>query len=69
MKSIQLLLSTVVLTAAAVRARAAAQGLDQALISLGVECCVKILRARTGAFSNIHFLWLARIFARAIERL
>ena len=67
MKSIQLLLSTVVLTAAAVRARAAAQGLDQALVSLGVECCVKILRARTGAFSNIHFLWPARIFTRATE--
>ena len=67
MKSIHLLLSAVLLTLATVWARAAAQGLDQALISIGVEYCVKALRARTVAFSNIHFLWPAGIFTNTAE--
>jgi hypothetical protein len=67
MKSIHLLLSAVLLTLAAVWARAAAQGLEQALVSTGVECCVKGLRARTRAFSNINSFWPARIFTRAPE--
>ncbi len=65
MKFIHLLLSAVLLTSATVWARAAAQGLDQALVSIGVECCMKGLRARV--FPNINFLWPARIFTRAGE--
>ena len=65
MKSIHFLLSAVLLVLATVWARAAAQGLDQALISIGVECCMKGLRARV--FPNINFLWPARIFTRAGE--
>jgi hypothetical protein len=67
MKSIHLLFSAVLLTLATVWARAAAQGLEQALVSIGVECCVKGLRARTRLFSNINSLWPARIFTRAAE--
>ena len=44
---------------------AAAQGLDQALVSTGVECCMKGLRGRV--FSDINFLWPARIFTKAGE--
>ena len=56
MKSIHLLFSTVLLTLAAVWVRAATQGVEPALISAGVEFCVKGLRAGTRAFSNINFL-------------
>ena len=53
MKSIHLLLTAVLLTVATVWARAAAQGIEQALISIGVECCLKVLRAGTRALPNI----------------
>jgi hypothetical protein len=67
MKSMHLLLSAVLLTVATVWARAAAQGIEQALVSIGVECCLKVLGGRTRVFSNINFLWPARIFTRAAE--
>jgi hypothetical protein len=67
MKSIHLLLSAALLTLAAAWARAAAQGLEQAFISIGVECCVKGLRARRKG-SHINFLWPAGIFTRAAAR-
>jgi hypothetical protein len=67
MKSMHLLLAAVLLTLATVWARAATQGLEQALVSIGVDCCLKVLRARTRAFSNINSLWPARIFTRAAE--
>ena len=67
MKSIYLLLSAVLLATTTVWARAAVQGLDQALVSIGVECCVRGLRARTRVFSNINFLWSVKIFTRALE--
>ena len=67
MKSIQLLLSVVLVATTTVWARAAAQGLEQALVSIVVECCVRGLRARTRVFSNINFLWPARIFTKAPE--
>ena len=66
MKSMHLLLSAMLLTVATVWARAAAQGLEQALVSMGIECCVKGLRARTRAFSNVNFLWPVRIFTTAV---
>ena len=53
MKSMHLLLAAVLLTVATVWARAAAQGIEQALVSIGVECCLKVLRARTRALPNI----------------
>ena len=52
MKSIHLLLAAVLLMMATVWARAAAQGIEQALISIGVECCLKVLRAGTRALPN-----------------
>jgi hypothetical protein len=55
-KCIHLLLSAMLLTVATVWARASAQGIEQALVSTGVECCVKALRARTKALSIINFL-------------
>jgi hypothetical protein len=67
MKSIDLLLSGGLLTLATVWARAATQGLEQALVSTGVECCLKGLRARTRVFSNINFLWPARIFTKLLN--
>jgi hypothetical protein len=58
MKSMNLLLATVLLTVATVWARAAAQGIEQALVSIGVECCLKVLRARTRALPNtISSVW------------
>ena len=68
MKSIHLLLSTVFLIFAAVWARAAAQGLEQALVSTGFECCVQGLRAGTRAFSTINFLRPARISTKAFQQ-
>ena len=53
MKSMNLLLAAVLLTMATLWARAAAQGIEQALISIGVEWCLKVLRARTRALPNI----------------
>ena len=53
MKSINLLLAAVLLTMATVWARAAAQGIEQALVSIGVECCLRVLRARKTALPNI----------------
>jgi hypothetical protein len=53
MKSMNLLLAAVLLTMTTLWARAAAQGIEQALVSLGVECCLKVLRARTRALPNI----------------
>jgi hypothetical protein len=52
MKSMHLLLAAVLLTAATVWARAAAQGIEQALVSIGVEYCLKVLRGRTKALQN-----------------
>jgi hypothetical protein len=52
MKSMHLLLAAVLLTVATVWARAAAQGIEQALISIGVEYGLKVLRARTRALPN-----------------
>jgi hypothetical protein len=68
MKCIHFLLAAVLLTVATLWARAATEGLEQALVSVGVECCVKGLRARTRAFSNMNSLWPARLFTRAAER-
>ena len=53
MKSMNLLLAAVLLTMATLWARAAAQGIEQALISIGVEWCLKVLRAKTRALPNI----------------
>ena len=53
MKSMHLLLATVLLTVATVWARAVTQGIEQALVSIGVECCLKVLRAGTRALPNI----------------
>jgi len=53
MKSMHLLLAAVLLTAATVWARAAAQGIEQALISIGVEYCLKVLRSRRRSLRNI----------------
>ena len=52
MKSIHLLFAAVLLTAATVWARAAAQGIEQALVSVGVEYCLKILRLRRKSLRN-----------------
>jgi hypothetical protein len=49
-------LSAVLLTVVTLWARASAQGIEQALVSTGIECCVKALRARAKAFSIINFL-------------
>ena len=58
MKSMHLLLAAVFLTVATVWARAAAQGIEQALVSIGVECCLKVLRAGTRALPNtISSVW------------
>jgi hypothetical protein len=58
MKSMHLLLSAVLLTAATVWARAAAQGIEQALISIGVEYCLKVLRARRRTLPNtVSCVW------------
>ena len=58
MKSIHLLFAAVLLTAATVWARAAAQGIEQALVSIGVECCLKVIRARTTGLRNtIRCVW------------
>jgi hypothetical protein len=58
MKSMHLLFATVLLTVATVWARAAAQGIEQALVSIGVECCLKVLRAGTRALPNtISSVW------------
>ena len=43
MKSIYLLLSAALLTLVTLWARAAAQALEQALVSTGVECCMNVL--------------------------
>ena len=52
MKSIHLLFAAVLLTVATVWARAAAQGIEQALVSVGVEYCLKILRLRRKSLPN-----------------
>jgi hypothetical protein len=52
MKSMHLLLAAVFLTAATVWARAAAQGIEQALVSIGVEYCLKVLKARRRTLPN-----------------
>ncbi len=68
MKSIHFLLSAVLLVLATVWARAAAQGLEQALVSVTVEGCLKGLRAKTRAFPNIvSSVWPARISTNAPE--
>jgi hypothetical protein len=53
MKSIHLLLAAVLLMMATVWARAATQGIEQALVSIGIEYGLKVLRARTRALPNI----------------
>ena len=68
MKSMHLLLAAVLLTVATVWARAAAQGIEQALVSIGVECCLKVLRARTRALPNtISSVGRIRIWRAAFE--
>jgi len=53
-----LLLATVLLTLATVWARAAVQGIEQALVSIGVECCLKVLRTTRRALPNtIPSVW------------
>ena len=53
MKSMNLLLAAVLLTMATLWARAATQGIEQALVSIGVEWCLKVFRAGTRALPNI----------------
>jgi hypothetical protein len=68
MKFIHLQLSGVLLTVATVWARAAAQGVEQALVFIAVECCLKGVRAKTRAFPNIiSCVWPARISTKALE--
>ena len=67
MKSIYVLLSAVLVATMTVWARAAAQGVEQALVSVAVEYGSKVLRARIRAFPNINFLWPARISTKALE--
>ena len=52
MKSIYVLLSAVLVATTTVWAWATAQGVEQALVSIGVDCCLKVLRARTRALPN-----------------
>jgi hypothetical protein len=56
MKSIYVLLSAVLVATMTVWARAAAQGIEQALVSVAVEYGSKVLKARTRAFPNINLL-------------
>jgi hypothetical protein len=56
MKSIYLILSAALVAMATLWARAAAQGLEPALVSVGAEFFLKGLRATTRAFSNINSL-------------
>jgi hypothetical protein len=67
MKSLYVLLSAVLVATMTVWARAAAQGVEQALVSVAVEYGSKVLRARTRAFPNINFVWPARISTKALE--
>jgi hypothetical protein len=67
MKSMHLLLSAALLMLITLWTRAAVQGLEQALLSTGVECCMKVLRAKAKAFSIINFLYPARISLGAAE--
>jgi hypothetical protein len=61
MKSIHVLLSAMLLAVATVWARAAAQGIEQALVSMAVEYCSKGVRARIRAFPNIiSCIWPAK---------
>jgi hypothetical protein len=63
-----LLFATVLLTVATVWARAAAQGIEQALVSIGVECCLKVLRAGIRALPNtISSFGRIRISTAAFE--
>ncbi len=59
MKSIYLLLSAVLVATTIVWAWATAQGVEKALVSIGgVECCLKVLRARTRVLPNtISSVW------------
>ena len=58
MKSMHLLLAAVLLTVATVWARAATQGIEQALVSIGVDFCLKVLGTRKRAFPNtIRSVW------------
>ena len=68
MKSLYVLLSAVFVATMTVWARAATQGVEQALVSVAVEYASKVLRARTRAFPNFNFLWPARILIKALER-
>jgi hypothetical protein len=52
MKSIHLVFAAMLLTVATVWGRAAAQGIEQALVSVGVEYCLKILRLRRESLPN-----------------
>ena len=68
MKSIYLLLSAVLVATTTVWARAAAQGIEQTLVSIGVECCLKVLGARTRALPNtISSVWPVEIFTKASQ--
>ena len=53
MKYIHFFVSAVLVMVTAVWIRAAAQGLDQALLSIAVEAVLKTLRARTTVLPNI----------------
>ena len=65
MKSIYLQLSVLLAAATQVWVQAAAQGVEQALVSVTVEYCSEVLRARASVFPNINFLWPVRISTRA----
>jgi hypothetical protein len=68
MKSIYLLLAAVLLMMATVWARAAAQGIEQALVSIGVEWCLKVLRAGTRAVPNtISSVWMHKNLPASFE--
>jgi hypothetical protein len=68
MKSIYLILSAALVAMATLWARAAAQGLEPALVSVAVEHCSKFLRVSTRAWPNItSSMRLARKFTMALQ--
>ena len=68
MKSIHLLFAAVLLTAATVWARAAAQGIEQALVSIGIEYCLKVIRQGQQPYRILSLLFgRIRISTAAFE--
>jgi hypothetical protein len=58
MKFVHLFLTAVLLTAATVWGRAATQGIEQALVSTGIECGLKVLSGMTSVLPNsISSVW------------